>query len=240
MATQPTFPTDQLTIRPWQDPLVDRLGHDPRSAYVEAYWLGILGPSACWLLRRLADGMDAQPDGYDLDLRDAAASIGLRLNGGRHAPFMRTLGRLCQFRMARQAGTDTLEVRRSLPPLTLGQVDRLPTALREAHRNEAATLAEEDRTGRARRARHLALTLVQLGEDRTGTERQLREWRFNPTLSAEVAAWAWEAHSRVEVAGPKARPPVQAHIPQPAGQPGPTRTPAGEPSRSRPALDGAA
>ena len=43
----PTFPTDRLHIRPWTDPVIDRLGHAPRSAYVETYWLGILGPSAC-------------------------------------------------------------------------------------------------------------------------------------------------------------------------------------------------
>ena len=72
MPSLPTFPTDRLHIRPWTDPVIDRLGHDPRSAYVETYWPGILGPSACWLLRRLADGMDAGPDGFDLDLPDTA------------------------------------------------------------------------------------------------------------------------------------------------------------------------
>jgi len=56
MSPTPTFPTDQLRVEAWDDPLVDRLGHDPRSTYTEHYWLGILGPSACWLLRRLADG----------------------------------------------------------------------------------------------------------------------------------------------------------------------------------------
>ena len=33
-----------LTIRPWPDDVIDSLGHDPRSHYVETYWLGILGP----------------------------------------------------------------------------------------------------------------------------------------------------------------------------------------------------
>ena len=138
MPSLPTFPTDRLHIRPWIDPVIDRLGHDPRSAYVETYWLGILGPSACWLLRRLADGMDAGPDGFDLDLPDTAAAIGLRLNGGRHAPFLRTLGRICQFRMARLSGSTTLEVRRNLPPLTLAQADHLPAALRDRHQQEQA------------------------------------------------------------------------------------------------------
>ena len=42
MPTQPAFPTSQLRIEAWDDPIVDRLGHDPRSTYVETYWLGTL------------------------------------------------------------------------------------------------------------------------------------------------------------------------------------------------------
>jgi len=33
-----------LTIRAWEDPVVDALGHDPRSEYVERFWLPVLGP----------------------------------------------------------------------------------------------------------------------------------------------------------------------------------------------------
>jgi len=33
-----------LPIRPWPDGVIDALGEDPRSAYVERFWLGILGP----------------------------------------------------------------------------------------------------------------------------------------------------------------------------------------------------
>ena len=58
MPTQPTFPTDHIRIEAWDDPVIDRLDHDPRSTYVETYWLGILGPGACWLLRGLADRLD--------------------------------------------------------------------------------------------------------------------------------------------------------------------------------------
>ena len=46
--------TDMLHISVWTDPLVDRLGHDPRSNYVEQYWLGILGPSLVWIPSTLA------------------------------------------------------------------------------------------------------------------------------------------------------------------------------------------
>jgi len=33
-----------ITIKPWLDPVVDVLGHDPRSRYVETFWLPTLGP----------------------------------------------------------------------------------------------------------------------------------------------------------------------------------------------------
>ena len=55
-------------VTPWHDPVVDRRGHDPRSVYVEQFWLGVLGPTATWLLRRLVAGFDHQPDGYELDV----------------------------------------------------------------------------------------------------------------------------------------------------------------------------
>ena len=52
MTLQPTRPSDEphltmLHIRRWHDPLIDELGHDARSRYVERFWLGILGPSTC-------------------------------------------------------------------------------------------------------------------------------------------------------------------------------------------------
>ena len=76
-----TSPVTVLPIRPWPDPVIDALGHDPRSTYVEPFWLGILGPRTTWLLRRLAAGLDASPAGFDLDLADTAAALGLGVQG---------------------------------------------------------------------------------------------------------------------------------------------------------------
>ncbi len=44
-APELSFPIDRLTVEAWPDPVIDQLGHDPRSAYVERFWLGVLGPS---------------------------------------------------------------------------------------------------------------------------------------------------------------------------------------------------
>lgn len=131
--TDPVFPISALLVRPWHDQVIDAVGHDPRSSYVELFWLPVLGPSATWLLRRLAMGLDRQPDGYDLDLLDAARSLGLGMRGGRHAPFLRSIQRCCQFGCSRLFGDTTLEVRRRLPPLNRSQVARLPEGLQAAH-----------------------------------------------------------------------------------------------------------
>ena len=199
MTALPTPPADTLTIRPWPDPVIDALGHDPRSWYVETYWLGILGPSTTWLLRRMAAGFDARPDGFDLPLADTARCLGLGDKGGRHSPFSRALARCVQFDVAQPQGDGVLGVRRRLPPLNRRQVLRLPESLRAAHESwqEAqlrtpAPAVEEMR----RRSRRLALSLLELGEDAEDAERQLMRWRFHPSLAAEAVAWAQERRGR--------------------------------------------
>jgi hypothetical protein len=126
--------TGSLTVVPWTDPVVDALGHDPRSPYVETYWLAVLGPSGTWLLRRLAFRLEAEPDGFLLDLADMARSLGLGAKGGRHSPFVRTLGRCVDFGLAKVDSSNSLAVRRRLPPLNRRQVLHLPESLQRSHR----------------------------------------------------------------------------------------------------------
>jgi hypothetical protein len=188
--------TPTLFIAPWSDPVVDQLGHDPRTVYVERFWLGILGPSATWLLRLLADRLDAAPDGFELNLAECATALGLGRRPGANGTFPRTIARCCQFNVARFLGPTTLQVRRKLPPLSRRQVARLPGSLRDDHAHwvdapPPAATADEMRA----RARQLALSLVELGEDGAGTERQLHRWRFHPALASEATAWAIERHA---------------------------------------------
>jgi hypothetical protein len=198
----PSFPTDFLQITAWTDPVIDQLGHDPRSAYVERFWLGILGPSTTWLLRSLAHRLDREPDGFALDLAETARTLGLGTKGGQQSPFMRAIARTCQFGLAHPVDAGTLAVRRRLPPLSRRQIERLPDSLREAHatwneRGVPATSATELRS----RAKRLALTLVDLGEDFDATERQLHRWRFHPAMAHEATSWAWDhRRSGVEAA----------------------------------------
>jgi hypothetical protein len=190
-----TFDSDTLVIRPWADEVVDVLGFDPRSPYVERFWLGVLGPSTTWLLRRTAAGFDHEPDGFELPLAETARALGLGDRGGRHSPFLRSVNRTIQFGMAMVTGPSELSVRRRLPPLARRQVDRLSPALQEAHeRWQQAQLGDPPAEAQRKRGRQLALSLVELGEDAEGTERQLLRWRYHPALARDAALWAWHQH----------------------------------------------
>lgn len=194
MSSLLTFTTDTLTVRPWIDEVVDRLGFDPRSPYVEQFWLGILGPSTTWLLRRLAAAFDGAPDGFELPLGETARALGLGDGLGRNAPILRSVNRMIQFGMALGTGEGELAVRRHLPPLARRHVERLPPHLQEDHRRwqDAELRTTED--GQRRRCRQLALSLVELGEDPEAVERQLLRWRYHPGLAHEAATWAASRH----------------------------------------------
>lgn len=192
---EPDAVAEKLWISAWPDPVIDTLGHDPRSTYVETYWLGILGPSTTWLARRLVAGLEARPEGYELDLAECARCLGLGDRGGRHSPFRRAIVRLTQFELAQARGSDTLAVRRRLPPLNRHQAARLPACLAASHAalQEAEARLPADEHLR-RRSRQLALSLIELGEGLEAAERQLVRWRFHPSVAREATKWAWDRH----------------------------------------------
>jgi len=176
------------TVVAWDDPVVEAAGFDPRSTYVERFWLPLLGPSAAWLLRRLADGLDAYPAGFELDLDETARSLGLGGLGSRHSPFRRAILRCARYGLARHVGTGTLAVRRALSPIPRRHLARLPLSVQEHHAEwtEPRPVMSAER----RRARLLALDLAVLGQDRGGVERQLLGWGLHPALAYEAAGWA--------------------------------------------------
>lgn len=106
-------------------------GHEPRSLYVEQYWLPIVGPSALlawWRLRTLLDLTG--PSGLVVVCDELAAQLGLGRPQGRNAPIVRTLTRLCRFGFARIA-RDCLEVRATAPGVDATQRRRLPRTIAE-------------------------------------------------------------------------------------------------------------
>jgi hypothetical protein len=124
--------SDQLTIVPWSDPVVERVGHAARGDYVEAFWLGVLGPTATWLLRRLSAVVHRYPAGAVIDRGELATSLGLGVDVGRFGALDRSLRRLEIFGLARRID-GSLAVRTTVPPLTVKQLSRLPHHLQIAH-----------------------------------------------------------------------------------------------------------
>jgi hypothetical protein len=135
-----------LTVLPWHDPVVDSRGYPPRGEYVENFWLGTLGPTATWLLRRLDAGFDQQPEGYEIDLADTARTLGLGFSPHPSNPFTKAITRCTIFGLAQFVG-DALAVRRRIPPLPQRHLQRLPQAVQTAHRAWTPPGACEIRTG---------------------------------------------------------------------------------------------
>jgi hypothetical protein len=189
------FDSETVAIRPWPDETLDRIGFDPRSPYVERFWLGIVGPSVTWLMRRIAAGFDAAPDGFEMAMGETARALGLGDPGGRNSAFFRTLNRMVQFDLARVGAPGELQVMRRLPPLNRRQAARLSPALQEAHErwHAAQTQSPPDETIR-RRCRQLSLSLLELGEDPEEVERQLTRWRYHPEAAREALCWAVDRH----------------------------------------------
>lgn len=145
----------RATIKPWADPIVDRRGHDPRSAYVERFWLSVIGPTATWIMRRFADEFDGAPDGFTLDLNDAASSMGLSFAKGHNSPFGKALHRCVMFGLA-QPTAGGFAVRRMFPTVAQRHLRRLPQSVQATHEEWARRAVALDR-------RDIERTLIDAG-----------------------------------------------------------------------------
>lgn len=184
-----------LAIRPWPDPVIDTLGHDPRSVYVERFWLPTLGPTSLLLLRRIASELDARPDGVEIDMAATAQALGLGNRTGASSPLARSFDRLQQFDLACSSGDRSFAVRRTVPPVNRRHVQRLPHDLQDEHREWAeAQLAEPPLAMARRRSRRIAFTLLEQGDDLDHVERTLHGIGFHPAVCREAAQWAHDRH----------------------------------------------
>jgi hypothetical protein len=180
--------TSVLRVVPWEDPATDTHGVDPRSRYVELFWLPVLGPSATWLLRRLVDELDRSPDGVDVRCAELAGALGIGGPQSRHAPLERTLGRCARFGMLTGGGPGVVRVRRRVAFLPRHLLARLPATLRIEHRRwdaETPAVGADPR----RLAYQAAVDLAGRGEDRAALERRLLRLGVHPALAYEAAGW---------------------------------------------------
>jgi hypothetical protein len=188
-----------LSIVPWPDPVIDTVGHDPRSIYAETFWLPSLGPTALLLLRHLALRFDESPRGVELRVAETSQALGVGNRDGSTSPIVRTLARLEQFDLAcADPQSPTIAVRRNLPPTHRRQLRRLPLSIQRDHaRWTEARLMEPPHAEARRRARRLALTLLEQGDDTDHVERVLASIGFHPAISHEASRWAREHRSDV-------------------------------------------
>lgn len=184
-------PLRVLLARPWDDPSLRRRGHDPRSAYVERFWVAILGPSAVWFLRLLAREFDELAPGEDLrlDLDSTARRLGLQHRGGRTSSFMRTIDRCAMFHLAQFADDAVLMVRRLLPPVPRRLHDRMPQELR----NEVGRWSRTDGGAdfSVGETRLLASCMLMLGHGLHESAERLVTLGLAPNAANEATAWAW-------------------------------------------------
>jgi hypothetical protein len=187
----------EIVVTPWTDPVVDTLGHDPRSWYAETFWLPTLGPTSLLLMRHLADRFDRGSGDARITLAvgDTAAALGLGTGEGEHSPLMRSVGRLVQFDLACRAPDGSFAVRRKVPPVNRRHVRRLPVALQARHDEWIAAASATSALDLARRrARRVAFTLYELGDEIDAVERALQQAGFPPPLCREAAQWAYQRH----------------------------------------------
>jgi hypothetical protein len=180
-AFSPTEPT--LMVVPWHDPVVDHVGFDVRSSYVETFWLNILGPTASWTLRRLVNGLDRYPLGYELELEETASELGLSYNRATSNTFVRSLQRCVLFGAA-QPIADGLAVRRRLPPVAARHLSRMPAVLREQH---AAWQVRDVSLSEIERGVALATAMVAAGDEPELVERQLMAVGVSPAAAVQAA-----------------------------------------------------
>ncbi len=184
-------PLRVLLARPWDDPSLRRRGHDPRSAYVERFWVAILGPSAVWFLRLLAREFDELAPGEDLrlDLDSTARRLGLQHRGGRTSSFMRTIDRCAMFHLAQFADDAVLMVRRLLPPVPRRLHDRMPQELRDEVGRWSRTDGRADFS--VGETRLLASCMLMLGHGLHESAERLVTLGLAPNAANEATAWAW-------------------------------------------------
>ncbi len=192
----------ELWVEPWVDLCteVDR-GHHPRSPYVELFWLGVLGPSATWLIRRLAMRLEEAPEGFSVNTAEIAGEIGLGSRQALQSAFDRAFERCCRFGLMQRGRHNTLFVRTRLPDLTSRMAERLPPRLSAAHDHWHRRQGTDPEGGDVlARARHLAMALLACGDEPDAVERQLHSWQFHPAVAFDAARWATEQHTRARAA----------------------------------------
>jgi hypothetical protein len=132
------FPVE-VTVRAWE---IERGApmFSTQHQYVEMLWLPVIGPSAVWMLRRLAGWALACPQGVTVVLPELSEALGLGWSSGTSSSVQRTLRRLVMFGLSAWDGE--LWVRTMVHPVSDRQLSRLSSGLVRAHDRMIAATAD--------------------------------------------------------------------------------------------------
>lgn len=188
---RPPYPPDSpmLWVEPWDDPSLQTYGHHPRSPYVELFWLGVLGPSSTWLLRRLSLLIEKFPTGFELDASECAREIGLSGRSALKTAFGKALDRCCRFGLMQMGENSTLFVRSRLPSVSPRMIERMPAALRQAHQKCIKSIGANWAKSEIERAKKIASVLYECGDSPDAVESHLHALQIHPALAFEASRW---------------------------------------------------
>jgi hypothetical protein len=138
---------------PHPDPAVRQVGFPADDPYVEHVWSAVLGPSATLLLRRLPElWRHSMP--ATVEVAELAASLGLgRAVDGSQSRIWRAFHRLAAARLATPIEDGCVGVVAQVPPLSGGQLARMPGWTVDAHDRLLAVHLERLAEGSGRRTR---------------------------------------------------------------------------------------
>jgi hypothetical protein len=128
------MPPTELRVISWDDKALEERGYPAGSAFVELFWLPVLGPSATFLFRRLDSLLEVSPDGMTLEMNGLGRDLGLGTSESKHAPLPRAISRLVRFGLAKRSASGQLAVRRAAGPLSPHLLKGLDPVIQEAHR----------------------------------------------------------------------------------------------------------
>ena len=178
-----------VSVRLWGDPPGDGEVVPSRSAYVDQFWLPLLGPVATCTARLLACHLSQDPGPVTILMRDLATSLGVDARSSAPAVLVSAFQRLEEMQILANGPDGALLVRHGFPHLGPIELGRLPFALQEAHRtsfsDHGGVHATTDDNPVAPNARLLSLAAT------------VDEILINPELSDRPLAYRWEHVARL-------------------------------------------
>jgi hypothetical protein len=162
-------------------------GVDPRSRYVDHYWIPTLGPTAVCLARALMRMIARRGETVEVQVEHLAAVLGLRPDGDVNGELRAAFRRLDDADIVVVDPEGGLLVRGQFPYLTEEQVAHLPAPLVEAHRSPGSLQAAAGLDATSGRSQALGPHARVLSLAAT-----IDEILVNPSLDPGQLAFRWQ------------------------------------------------